>query len=181
MAWILLAVPSRRPTVLITVVVPIPVAASVSPVAALIKTTDTGSVALHVTVGELLCFNRVPVLARAEVWIPVMTGTEGFVNSRRGKVPDTGLSICVDEGRNAAEVEVVGKVAIITTGASEGIDLSLEKRDNVGIFGVRDGTQKDGGSGARIEVVILLSLQSEVQEMSVTEVEHVGIPMPCWG
>jgi len=112
--------------VVIAVTVFIAAAASVGPVAALIQTTDTGSVALHVTGGELLSFNRVPVLAQAEVWIPVMTGTEGFVNSRRGKVPDTGLSICVDEGRNAAEPEVVGKVAIITIGASEGIDLSLE-------------------------------------------------------
>ena len=172
-AWILLATSSRRPTVLIAVAVPIAVAASVGPVPALIQMMDMGSVALHVTVGELLCFNRIPVLARAKVWIPVMTGTKGFVNSRR--------SICVDEGCNAAEVEVGGKVAIITIGASEGIDLSLEQRDNVGIFRVRDGTQKDGGSGACIEVVILLSLQSEVQEKSVTEVEHVGIPMPCWG
>ena len=112
--------------VVIAVTVSIAATASVDPVAALIQTTDAGSVALHVTVGELLCFNRVPVLARAEVWIPVMTGTEGFVNSRRGKVPDAGLSICVDEGRNAAEAEVVGKVAIITIGALEGIDLSLE-------------------------------------------------------
>ena len=180
-AWILLATPSRRPTVLITVAVPIAVAASVSLVAALNQTTDVGSVALHVTVGELLCVNRVPVLARVIVWIPVITGTEGFVNSRRRKVSDTGLSVCVDEGRDAAEAEVVGKVAIITIGASEGIDLSLEERDNVGVFRVRNGTQEDGGLGARIEAVILLSLQPEVQEMSVTEVEHVGIPTPCWG
>ena len=125
-AWILLTTPSRRPTVLIAVAVPIAVAASVGPVAALIQTTDAGSVALHVTVGELLCFNRVPILARAKVSISVITGTEGFVNSRRGKVSDTGLSVCVDEGHGAAEAEVVGKVAIITIGASEGIKLSLE-------------------------------------------------------
>ena len=64
-ACILLATSSRRPTVLITVAVPIAVAAIVGPVTALIQRTDTGSVALHVTVGELICFNRVPVLARA--------------------------------------------------------------------------------------------------------------------
>ena len=68
---------------------------------------------------------------------------------------------------------MAGKIASIA-GVAEGIDLCLEEHDNVGVFGVRDGTQEDGGVGARIEVFILLGLQAKVQEMSLANVEHVG-------
>jgi len=145
----------------IMVAVPITVAASVGSFTALIQTMDARSVALDVVVWEFLLVNCVPVVAQVRCCIPVIARTEGFIYVRRHEVTDTGFRISIDEGHDAAEVEVVRKIAIIA-GVAKGIDLSLEERDNVGILGVRDGTQEDGGAGARVEVVVLLGLQAKV-------------------
>ena len=142
---------------------------------------NTGGVALDVTKGKFVVVNRIPFVGRAKRHIPVRSRTEGPVDTRGGEIPNTRFGVGVDQGRNAAKAQVVGKIAVITVNVAERIDLGLEERDNVSIFRVCNRTQEDRGAGAGIEVVILLSLQTEVQEVSMTEVEHVRIAVPCWG
>ena len=131
-AGIMLSATSSRSAIPI----PVTVSIAVGPITALVQTVNTGGVALDVTKGKLFVVNRIPIIGRAKRHIPVRSRTEGPVDTRGGKIPNTRFGVGVDQGRNAAKAQVVGKIAVITVNVAERIDLGLEERDNVSIFRV---------------------------------------------
>ncbi len=94
-------------------------------------------------------------------------------------VPDTMLDILVHCHSNLVNAQVIGEKAIIV-GVAVGVNHGLNICDDVSIVQRFDRMEEDVGTVARGKEDILLCLEAEVEDVSLTEVQNSGVPGPEW-
>jgi hypothetical protein len=134
---------------------------------AVLELKDTGLVALNMAERKFVVVDQVPY----GVW------TTKFVDTGWGKVPNTSHSVIVEHGGEAAETKMVGDIAVIVDLAKR-IELSLEQGCDISIIRLWNGPEEDAGACAGVEVVVLLRLETEVEEICLTEIEELGVAAP---
>jgi hypothetical protein len=100
------------------------------------------------------------------------------VDSWGVNIVDAMLGVGMDEHRNLVEAELVREVSVIIRMAV-GIHARHDRGDHVGVFGRCHSPKENVRAVPGGEEDLFLSLEAEIKEVTLAEVQYSCVPSPC--